>query len=214
MINIKHLKAVYLLIISIFLTACGDPMYAEHGDAMWGTALGAAGGAIVGGVSNVGAGRVALVGAAAGLTIGAYLDSKKTLVQKLEAQDIQVVIIGDEVTLLLPTDKFFVNNTPQLNCRTTGSLCYVIQFINCLEKIEVKITGYTDNCQACLRDNVAISKAMADNLANYLWSHGLDARVLYTNGCGCCDPIATNTTTGGRAKNRRIEITLRKLPRL
>lgn len=213
MFSTKNLRAVYLFMMTILLTACGDPMYAEHRDVLWGTAIGAAGGAIVGGVSNVGAGRASLIGAAAGLTIGAYLDSKRTLVQKLESQDVQVVMIGDNVLLILPTDKFFVNNTPQLNARAKGTLCYVIRFINGLEKIDVKIAGYTDCTEPCRRDNVAISKAMADNLASYLWSHGLDARVLYTNGCGSCDPIATNTTPSGRAKNRRIEITLRQLPR-
>ena len=43
-------------------------------------------------------------------------------------------------------------------------------------------------------------------LKNYLVKNGIDASRLTAKGYGQADPIDTNKTRAGRAKNRRVEV--------
>ena len=54
-----------------------------------------------------------------------------------------------------------------------------------------------------------LSKERAQAVANFLVSIGLkDAYHVFTQGFGAEKPIAPNETEAGKAKNRRVEITI------
>ena len=78
----------------------------------------------------------------------------------------------------------------------------------------IRIEGHTDNVQisgALTRvfpTNWELSAARAINVTKYLQQQGLDAAILSATAFGEFKPVADNTTKEGRAKNRRIEITL------
>ncbi len=78
------------------------------------------------------------------------------------------------------------------------------------EGYTVEITGHTDNVpmtSSAYRDNNWLSSARALNAAEYLIDNsGLDPTNLKYSGRGEYEPIASNSTEEGRAKNRRIEI--------
>ncbi len=71
-------------------------------------------------------------------------------------------------------------------------------------EIKVRIEGHTDNVGAD-SGNLTLSKARADSVFEYVISKGIDARRLVTEGFGETRPIDTNTSTAGRAANRRVE---------
>jgi chemotaxis protein MotB len=78
----------------------------------------------------------------------------------------------------------------------------------------IRIEGHTDNVQiigALTRvfpTNWELSAARAINVAKYLQQQGLDPAVLSAAAFAEYKPVADNGTKEGRAKNRRIEITL------
>lgn len=78
----------------------------------------------------------------------------------------------------------------------------------------IRIEGHTDNVQitgALTRifpSNWELSAARAINVTKYLQQQGIDASILSATAFGEFKPVADNTTKEGRAKNRRIEITL------
>lgn len=78
----------------------------------------------------------------------------------------------------------------------------------------IRIEGHTDNVTivgALARvfpTNWELSAARAINVARYLQRQGLDPAVLSATAFGEYKPVADNGTREGRAKNRRIEITL------
>ena len=78
----------------------------------------------------------------------------------------------------------------------------------------IRIEGHTDNIQisgALTRifpTNWELSAARAINVTKYLQQQGLDASTLSAVAFGEYKPVADNSTMEGRAKNRRIEITL------
>lgn len=74
----------------------------------------------------------------------------------------------------------------------------------------IEIVGYTDNVpmeNSEFKDNNWLSSARALNAAEYLIDEcGIDPEKLKYSGRGPYDPICSNATPEGRAKNRRIEI--------
>lgn len=76
-------------------------------------------------------------------------------------------------------------------------------------EIVVTVTGYTDNVGNDA-SNMALSKRRADNIKKMLVSKGIAESRIKAFGRGENNPIATNKTKEGRAKNRRIEITIGK----
>ena len=59
-----------------------------------------------------------------------------------------------------------------------------------------------------IQDNLELSTQRALTVTRVLVTAGMDAKNLLPSGAGEKDPIASNATAEGRAKNRRIEIAL------
>ncbi|HIF9255962.1 TPA: OmpA family protein [Photobacterium damselae] len=69
----------------------------------------------------------------------------------------------------------------------------------------VRIIGYTDNTGSS-RYNEMLSKLRAHSVASYLETQGIESSRLEIIGAGDNDPVASNETDEGRAKNRRVEV--------
>lgn len=68
----------------------------------------------------------------------------------------------------------------------------------------VEIIGHTDN-SGSRASNITLSQARADAVKGYLVTKGVAPRSMTTMGVGPDQPIASNSTDEGRARNRRIE---------
>ncbi|MCL4557996.1 MAG: OmpA family protein [Deltaproteobacteria bacterium] len=75
--------------------------------------------------------------------------------------------------------------------------------------ISVRVEGYTDNVGSA-RYNLRLSQARADSVMRYLVSQGISPDRVEARGFGMMEPIASNKTAEGRAKNRRVEFTITK----
>ncbi|MCF8026309.1 MAG: outer membrane beta-barrel domain-containing protein [Desulfobacteraceae bacterium] len=72
-------------------------------------------------------------------------------------------------------------------------------------EIDVEIQGHTDS-QGATQMNQQLSEHRAKAVRDYLVEQGVDANRLDYKGYGETDPVASNDTAQGRAKNRRVEI--------
>src|SRR6476646_6311800 len=77
------------------------------------------------------------------------------------------------------------------------------------------VNGYTDNApvgralqRKGITSNEVLSQKRAENVMEFLISQGAQPSLVSAVGHGEADPIAPNDTTKGRAKNRRVELTL------
>lgn len=73
---------------------------------------------------------------------------------------------------------------------------------------QVEVAGHTDSTGSAAV-NQRLSQARATAVRAYLVSRGVPATRLVARGYGSSDPVASNATAEGRARNRRVE--LRKL---
>ena len=76
-----------------------------------------------------------------------------------------------------------------------------------LKDRKVDIIGHTDN-QGLRASNQGLSQARAEAVKTYLASHGIKSDLMTASGQGADRPVASNDSTEGRARNRRIEFRL------
>lgn len=69
---------------------------------------------------------------------------------------------------------------------------------------KVEVIGHTDG-HGLREANLQLSLARAEAVRDYLGSQGISPAMITTTGLGPDQPVATNDTPEGRARNRRIE---------
>jgi outer membrane protein OmpA-like peptidoglycan-associated protein len=74
-------------------------------------------------------------------------------------------------------------------------------------RYHVRLAGYTDSTGP-KGYNLRLSEKRALAVKTYLVKNGIAEHRISVSGMGKNNPIATNSTTAGRAKNRRTEITI------
>ena len=73
-------------------------------------------------------------------------------------------------------------------------------------ELHALVEGYTDSIGSDAY-NLRLSERRADAVRDYMVSQGIAASRIMTKGFGKANPVASNATREGRAKNRRVEIT-------
>ncbi len=86
-----------------------------------------------------------------------------------------------------------------------STLNKVVKILKENPSYKLKIEGHTDN-KGKDDINVSISQKRADAAMNYLSKKGIDSRRMEAKGFGNTQPIESNDTETGRAKNRRVEL--------
>jgi OOP family OmpA-OmpF porin len=77
-----------------------------------------------------------------------------------------------------------------------------------LSKIKLEVVIAVGNTDSVGTDayNVALGQRRAQSVKAYLTSKGVDGSRIYTESKGKSNPVASNATAEGRAKNRRTDI--------
>src|SRR4029079_19639047 len=81
----------------------------------------------------------------------------------------------------------------------------VIQKVQMAAGIDVRVEGNSDNFGDD-SSNQGLSERRAQAIVDYLVSRGVDNRRLVARGNGSNNPIGSNKTPEGRARNRRTDI--------
>lgn len=181
------------------------------------TAIGALGTAAVGaGIGALvskkdrakGAAIGAGVGALAGGAVGGYMDYQdKQLRKELQGTGVSVSREGDEIVLNMPGDITFKSGSDDLSSDFYKVLNSVAKVLNKYDKTIITVVGFTDNTGSD-KTNLALSKKRAESVAAYLQNQKVKPERFVVDGLGESEPIASNKTAEGRAKNRRVEISL------
>jgi OmpA-OmpF porin, OOP family len=99
----------------------------------------------------------------------------------------------------------FESNTPTLVAGSDKTVQDLAKIMTAYPRVQLKLTGYTDNTGDSLQ-NRKLSLKRAFAVKNLLVANGIkDLRIDFT-GKGSLNPIASNATEDGKAKNRRIEV--------
>jgi outer membrane protein OmpA-like peptidoglycan-associated protein len=116
-------------------------------------------------------------------------------------------VTGTEVIIQLPGSILFDFDSAAIRPDAERALEDVRQVIASYAARPVKIEGHTDSV-ASDDYNVRLSQARASSVAKWLTDHGVEKSRLTATGAGESRPVASNDTSEGRQKNRRVEIVI------
>lgn len=184
--------------------------YANANQTTKGALVGGAAGAITGALAATGVGVIP--GAATGMLLGAsygrYIDSKTDIRDQIENRGGTIVVLGDQILIVIPSDRLFRPNSAYIKPQAYSTLCLIAKYINCYVNMMVRVAAYTnDSGSSCL--DMSLSKQQAQRVAKMLLQSCLDTRVLYAEGYGS-GHLVMNNCCGWGSPNFRIEITLEK----
>lgn len=134
-----------------------------------------------------------------------YLQASRRIIQHVQNGDIQIVNEGKRITLIVPTDKYFIFDTAKLSDLHYGPLADIAKLIKCFANAKVYVAGFTDDVGNYEHKRI-MSKERAQAIVAYLWSQGISEHNLTTQGYGERFSIANNNLIHGSAMNRRVEI--------
>jgi chemotaxis protein MotB len=144
----------------------------------------------------------------------AMYDLASDLTEQYDLTDYVELSIDPEykfIELTLKGSVLYDSGEAEIRQKALPILNSIGRIIKKFEGYNVEITGHTDNVpmskNSQYEDNNWLSTARALNAAQYLIEEcNIDPATLKYSGRGEYDPIASNATQEGRAKNRRIEI--------
>jgi len=103
----------------------------------------------------------------------------------------------------------FESGKASLKPSSEEQLKNMVAILKAYPKVFLKIGGYTDNTGDA-NQNLALSKARAENVKDRLVAMGVDASRLEADGYGQEFPVGDNNTEAGKARNRRIDVKVSK----
>ncbi len=202
------------LAVAVAVTGCANMDAVQSGTAK-GAGIGAGVGAVLGGVTGPGGGRRAATGAVLGSAAGAVIGNvwskrmeqqRQAMTQATEGTGVEVTQTADnQLKLEIPSDISFATNRADIQPNFREVLDRFATNLNEFQDTSITIIGHTDSTGSDAV-NDQLSLARADSVRNYLSARGVNPQRIRIEGRGKREPIASNDTADGRARNRRVEI--------
>jgi chemotaxis protein MotB len=146
---------------------------------------------------------------------GTYDKLQEKMKEEIAHGDIQLTQSGGKLRVGLVDKILFNSGEAGISKRGEGVLARVGGVLAGIEDRQIQVSGHTDTTpisdklKAQFPTNWELSTARATNVVRFLSEKAsVPAKRLMASGYGEFEPIASNKSPAGRAKNRRIEILL------
>lgn len=127
-----------------------------------------------------------------------------------EGYDVAFDPAAGTITVTLPNAILFDSGKAVLKKATSAELDHIYSVLR--QKYankQIDVVGHTDSDpikKSAWKDNWELSAQRALTVSRYLMSRGVDDDKIRAVGCGEARAVASNSTSSGKAKNRRVEI--------
>jgi outer membrane protein OmpA-like peptidoglycan-associated protein len=203
-----------LICASILMSGCQETSNATKGGV-----AGGAGGALLGGIIGnligkntkgtvIGAAAGAAIGTTVGVIIGKKMDKQKAELAAIEGAQIESTEDSNglqAIKVTFDSGILFATNKSDLSAAARNSLQRFAVSLQNNPLTNVQIYGHTDNMGTrAINEKLSLERAQA--VANNLMGQGVSGLRLAVQGLAFDEPVASNDTAEGRAKNRRVEV--------
>ncbi len=192
------------------LSGCAD-MSENQRRTGTGAGIGALAGAVLSSATGGNAGTGAVVGAGIG-ALGTYIwsrhmdEQKRAMEQATQGTGVSVVQTADnQLKLDIPSDISFDTGSAVVKPNLRPILDRFAEGLRNNPRAEVRIVGHTDSTGSDAVNN-PLSQDRAASTRDYLVARGVPFDRFMVEGRGSHQPVASNDTADGRARNRRVEI--------
>lgn len=171
-----------------------------------GAAAGAGVGALAGGTKGamIGALIGGVTGGVSGALIGRYMDKQKERLDR-DLKSGYVEKVGNKLVVHFNGGILFDTDRASLKENAQKDLAEFARILNEYNDTKLRVIGYTDS-EGAKEHNLKLSDDRANAVTSYLSEAGVLRSRMVSEGKGEADPVASNATAEGRAKNRRVEI--------
>lgn len=134
-------------------------------------------------------------------TVNAIIPEVGGYEKKVGDVSLQKVETGKKIIL---NNIFFDVNQSTLRQESYSELGRILKLMNDISSLRIEISGHTDNIGS-VKSNKNLSEQRAKAVKDYLVQNGANKERLTFKGYGSTQPVANNSTEGGRQLNRRTE---------
>lgn len=209
-----HKLTIGTIAAALVISGCANMSPTQRGTAT-GAGVGAGVGAVIGAATGGGGGRRTAAGAALGGIAGAVAgniwstrmeNQKRAMEQATQGTGVQVSQTADNrLKLDIPSDISFDTNRADIKPNFRPILDKFAASLVENPSTFVTIVGHTDNTGSdSINDPLSVERAARTR--DYLVTRGVAAARFTVEGRGSHEPVASNNSEAGRAKNRRVEI--------
>jgi chemotaxis protein MotB len=138
-----------------------------------------------------------------------------SLSQEVAASKAQVSRLQGAIKYTVNSDLLFASGGWEMRPQGKQIIARMASQLAPTQENHLLVNGYTDNApigpglkKQGITSNQELSQKRADSVMQFLISQGVKPDLVSAHGYGEQDPIASNDTAQGRAKNRRVELTL------
>jgi chemotaxis protein MotB len=134
---------------------------------------------------------------------------------EVKADQVQVQQLQGQLKVTIVNEILFPEGGWELNRAGEQTLEKIVPTLKTLEGQRIEVDGFTDNVpigpelKSRFPSNWELSTARATDVVRFLVSKGVNGNLLSATGFGDTQPVASNDTPQGRAKNRRIVLVLK-----
>jgi chemotaxis protein MotB len=131
------------------------------------------------------------------------------------AKSVQTTIEARGLVIrVLTDDLLFASGQATLEGHAAGLLSEIAALLNVAATHPISVEGNTDNVpihSSLFPSNWQLSTARASTVVQFLIAHSVSASRLTASGNAEQRPVDSNATAAGRARNRRVEIVMRRI---
>jgi chemotaxis protein MotB len=135
--------------------------------------------------------------------------------QQITADQAQISRLTGAISYTVNSDLLFAPGSWQMSARGQQIIASFAQKLAPTQQNKLLVSGYTDNTpigpqlqRQGITSNQELSQKRADAVMAFLISQGAKPDLVDAKGFGDADPVASNASAQGRAKNRRVVLSL------
>lgn len=98
-------------------------------------------------------------------------------INNLEKAGVQVLWMGDELRIILPNSRFFINNTATLQKVAYPTLKEIVSLLNQKKNFGINVLAYTPSLDD-FTPNTSLAQQQTQAVVDYFQEHGLNVRLI------------------------------------
>ena len=144
-----------------------------------------------------------------------YQQLNQTMSAEVASNQMHITRLRDAIKVSINDELLFPSGGWEMPVAAQQTIRKIVPILAPKQQTKIQVNGYTDNVpigpgltRQGITSNLELSQKRADTVMQFMIARGVNPSLVSAQGFGEKDPVASNDTPEGRAKNRRVELTL------